>query len=130
VFRNFSEQFYTDAIGHRIYSLFLRKGIIMSMQHHKPDQAVLADSWTLLCPQCSQKMRIIMAAPTHGGRRAPTSASTGAEKGLRWPFIDGQTVRPPSGGPPLFAIVSGYHVRARKAFKRVSVTRSKSSYSS
>jgi hypothetical protein len=35
----------------------------MSMQHHKPDQAVLADSWTLFCPECSQKMRIIMAAP-------------------------------------------------------------------
>jgi hypothetical protein len=56
-----------------------------------------------------------------GGKRAPTSASTVTENGLRWPFIEGRTVR-----PPLFAIVSGYHVRAnwpgcrRKAFKRVS----------
>jgi hypothetical protein len=47
-----------------------------------------------------------------GGKRAPTSASTVTENGLRRPFIDGQTVRPPSGGPTLFAIVSGYHVRA------------------
>src|SRR2546423_1322724 len=28
-----------------------------------------------------------------GGKRAPTSASTVTETGLRWPFIDGQTVR-------------------------------------
>jgi hypothetical protein len=58
-----------------------------------------------------------------GGKRAPTSASTVTEKGLQWPFINGQTVRLPSGGPPLFAIVFGYHVRAnwpgcrRKALK-------------
>ena len=44
----------------------------MSMQHHKPDQAVLADSWTLFCPECSQKMRIIMAAPTYDGRETRT----------------------------------------------------------
>src|ERR1700730_6324784 len=57
-----------------------------------------------------------------GGKRAPTSASTVTGKGLRRALIGGRPVR-----PPLFAIVSGYHVRAnwpgcrRKAFKRVSV---------
>ncbi len=44
----------------------------MSMQHHQPDQAVLADSWMLFCAECSQKMRIIMAAPTHDGRETRT----------------------------------------------------------
>jgi hypothetical protein len=40
----------------------------MSMQYRLPHQAVLADSWTLFCPECSQKMRIIMAAPAQSGR--------------------------------------------------------------
>jgi hypothetical protein len=44
----------------------------MSMHYHVPDQAVPADSWTLICPECSQKMRIIMAAPSHGGREIRT----------------------------------------------------------
>jgi hypothetical protein len=44
----------------------------MSMQHHMPDQAVPADSWTLFCPECSQKMRIIMAAPAKDGRETRT----------------------------------------------------------
>ena len=44
----------------------------MSMQQHIPDQAVLADSWMLFCPECSQKMRIIMAAPTQDGRETRT----------------------------------------------------------
>ena len=35
----------------------------MSMHQYMPDQAVLADSWTLFCPECSQKMRLIMATP-------------------------------------------------------------------
>jgi hypothetical protein len=44
----------------------------MSMQHHTPDQAVLADPRMLFCPECSQKMRIIMAALTHDGRETRT----------------------------------------------------------
>ena len=38
----------------------------MSMHQYMPDQAVLADPWMLFCPECSQKMRIIMATPAHG----------------------------------------------------------------
>ena len=44
----------------------------MSIHQHMPDQAVLADPWTLFCSECSQKMRIIMAAPTHDGRETRT----------------------------------------------------------
>ena len=44
----------------------------MSMQHHKPEQAVFADSCMLFCAECSQKMRIIMAAPTHDRRETRT----------------------------------------------------------
>jgi hypothetical protein len=44
----------------------------MSMQHRTPDQTVLAESWTLFCPECSQKMRIIMAAPAQNGRETRT----------------------------------------------------------
>jgi len=35
----------------------------MSLQHCLPDQAVPANSRTLFCPECSQQMRIAMAAP-------------------------------------------------------------------
>ena len=42
----------------------------MSMQHHMPDQAFLAGS--LFCPECSQKMSIIMAAPASPGRETRT----------------------------------------------------------
>ena len=58
MFRNFSEQFYTDATWPSDLASSYGRGIIMSMQHYKPDQAVLADSWTVFCPECSQKMRI------------------------------------------------------------------------
>jgi hypothetical protein len=44
----------------------------MPMQHHMPDRAVLADSWTLFCPECSQKMRLIMAAPALDGKATRT----------------------------------------------------------
>jgi lysyl-tRNA synthetase class I len=44
----------------------------MSMHYHAANQAALADSWTLFCPECSQKMRIIMAAPTQNGRETRT----------------------------------------------------------
>jgi hypothetical protein len=44
----------------------------MSMQQRVADQTVLTDSWTLFCPECSQKMRIIMAAPTHDGMETRT----------------------------------------------------------
>ena len=44
----------------------------MSMQHRLPDQVVRADPWTLFCAECSQKMRIIMAAPTHDGKETRT----------------------------------------------------------
>ena len=46
--------------------------IIMSMQYRLPDQAVLADHGTLFCSECSQKMRIIMAMPSRGGRETFT----------------------------------------------------------
>ena len=67
-----SEQFYTDATRPSELALSCGKGIIMSMQHHKLDQAVLADPWILFCAECSQKMRIIMAAPTHDGKETRT----------------------------------------------------------
>ena len=63
----------------------------MSMQHHKPDQAVLADSWMLFCAECSQKMRIIMAAPTHDGRETRTYECVYGHR-ERLTF-DGQAVR-------------------------------------
>jgi hypothetical protein len=44
VFRNCSEQFYTDANRPSGLASSYGRGIIMSMQHHKPDQAALADS--------------------------------------------------------------------------------------
>jgi len=45
----------------------------MSMQHHMPGQAVLAGgSLSLFCPECSQKMRIIMAAPANAGTETRT----------------------------------------------------------
>jgi lysyl-tRNA synthetase class I len=44
----------------------------MSMQYRLPHQAVLADSWTLFCPECSQKMRIMMATPAQEGREIRT----------------------------------------------------------
>jgi hypothetical protein len=44
----------------------------MSMHQYMPAQAVLADSWTLFCPECSQEMRIIMATPDHDGRETRT----------------------------------------------------------
>jgi hypothetical protein len=40
----------------------------VSMHQRLPDQAVLADSWTLFCPECAQKMRPIMATPAQNGR--------------------------------------------------------------
>ena len=48
------------------------RGIAMSMQHHKSDRAVLADSWMLFCPECSQKMRLIMATPALDGKATRT----------------------------------------------------------
>ena len=44
----------------------------MSMHYHMPDQAVLAESWMLFCPECAQKMRIIMAAPAQDGKETRT----------------------------------------------------------
>jgi hypothetical protein len=35
-------------------------------------QVVPAEQGILFCPDCSQKMRIIMAIPTHGGRERRT----------------------------------------------------------
>jgi hypothetical protein len=48
----------------------------MSIQHHVPDQAVIADYGALFCPECSQKMRIIMATPSQGGREIRTYECT------------------------------------------------------
>jgi|HubBroStandDraft_6_1064221.scaffolds.fasta_scaffold1326005_2 hypothetical protein len=44
----------------------------MSMHYHMPGQAVLVDLRTLFCAECSQKMRIVMAAPTQDGRETRT----------------------------------------------------------
>ena len=44
----------------------------MSMQQYMPNQAVPADSWTLFCPECAQKMRIIMAEPAQDGMETRT----------------------------------------------------------
>src|SRR3984893_13505669 len=73
-----SEQFYTDATRHSdldlsLASFFPTGGeFIMSMHQYMPDQAVLVDSWTLFCPECAQKMRIIMAAPAQDGKETRT----------------------------------------------------------
>ena len=72
-----SEQFYTDATQPSAYPYHRRrfphgKEFIMSMHQYMPDQAVLADSWTLFCPECAQKMRIIMAAPAQDGKETRT----------------------------------------------------------
>jgi lysyl-tRNA synthetase class I len=42
------------------------------MHYHMPDQAVLTESWMLFCPECAQKMRIIMAAPAQDGKETRT----------------------------------------------------------
>jgi hypothetical protein len=44
----------------------------MFMHYHMPGQAVPAASWMLFCPECSQKMRIVMAAPAQNGRETRT----------------------------------------------------------
>ena len=46
----------------------------MSMHQYQyvPIQVVPADPWMLFCPECSQKMRIIIAIPTHDGRETRT----------------------------------------------------------
>jgi hypothetical protein len=44
----------------------------MSMQHRLPEQVVPADAWTLLCAECSQKMRIMTASPAQRGRETRT----------------------------------------------------------
>ena len=64
--------FIQTRLGHRSYLCSCGRGTIMSMQHHKLDQAVLADPWILFCAECSQKMRIIMATPTHDGKETRT----------------------------------------------------------
>jgi hypothetical protein len=48
----------------------------MSIQQHVPEQAVLADCAALFCPECSQKMRIIMATPSQGAREIRTYECT------------------------------------------------------
>jgi hypothetical protein len=45
---------------HHVYALSL------------PSPAVPAASWMLFCPECAQKMRIIMAAPAQDGRETRT----------------------------------------------------------
>jgi RNA polymerase sigma-70 factor, ECF subfamily len=44
----------------------------MSMRHRMPDQAVRADPLILFCAECSQKMRIRLAAPAGRGRETRT----------------------------------------------------------
>ena len=96
MFRNFSEQFFNTrglAIGSPA-PFRNGRGIIMSMQHYKPDQAVLADSCTVFCPECSQKMKLSWRhQPWMGRQHAPTNAPTVTENGLSRPFLDGRAVR-------------------------------------
>jgi lysyl-tRNA synthetase class I len=42
------------------------------MQYHMPDQEVRSESWMVFCPECSQKMRVIMAAPAQDGKETRT----------------------------------------------------------
>jgi lysyl-tRNA synthetase class I len=44
----------------------------MSIQHRIPDRVERADSWTLFCAECSNKMRIMMAIPAQKGREMRT----------------------------------------------------------
>jgi prepilin-type processing-associated H-X9-DG protein len=63
----------------------------MSMQHCLPDQAVRADPWTLLCAQCSRKMRIMVATPAQEGTETRTCAcACGHSERINVAFIDGE----------------------------------------
>jgi hypothetical protein len=44
----------------------------MSIHQYMPVQVVPAVQGMLFCPDCSQKMRIVMAIPTHDGRERRT----------------------------------------------------------
>jgi hypothetical protein len=44
----------------------------MSIYQYMPIQVVPAVQGMLFCPDCSQKMRIVMAIPTHEGRERRT----------------------------------------------------------
>ena len=44
----------------------------MSMHQYMPVHVVPADPWMLFCPDCSQKMRIIMALPSDDGKETRT----------------------------------------------------------
>ncbi len=44
----------------------------MSIHYHTPGRVVPAASWTLFCPECSQKMRLIMATPALDGKATRT----------------------------------------------------------
>jgi hypothetical protein len=44
----------------------------MSMHHQMPGQAVPAATSMLFCPECSQKMRIVMVAPAQNGKETRT----------------------------------------------------------
>jgi hypothetical protein len=65
----------------------------MSMQHHKSDRAVLADSWMLFCPECSQKMRLIMATPALDGKATRTYECAYGHRERITAALDGQAVR-------------------------------------
>lgn len=44
----------------------------MSLQQRLPTQAARADPWTLFCPECSQKMKIVITTPAEEGRETRT----------------------------------------------------------
>jgi hypothetical protein len=44
----------------------------MSLQPCLPAPVVRVDPWMILCAECSQKMRIMMATPVQGGRETRT----------------------------------------------------------
>ena len=69
----------------------------MSMHQYMPDQAVLANSWTLFCPECAQKMRIIMAAPAQDGKETRTFECVSGHRERMTVALDLTGCRP-SGG--------------------------------
>ena len=44
----------------------------MSMHYQVTEQAAVTDSRTLFCPECSEIMRVVMAAPSQQGREIRT----------------------------------------------------------
>jgi hypothetical protein len=77
----------------------------MSLQQHMPDQAVLAKSWTLFCPECSQKMRIVMAAPSPNGRETRTYECLSGHREWMTVALPRGAGNPPRRDPPVVILL-------------------------